>query len=92
MKDAGQCCVGRPEMSHRNSCCGNCWTRFYSGGVWWTDFPGQKVQVSGVSCSTTSWFELRNKYVNTLYSEHFKKAALPHRVLFFDEKEASAGS
>jgi adenylate kinase len=60
---------------------------FKSGAVV-DGFPRTKVQVECVKLLFTKLVELRNKYVDSLLSEHFKKPHFHIVVLFVDEKES----
>jgi len=60
----------------------------YQTGAVVDGFPRTKVQVECVKLLYNKLVELRNKYVNTLYSEHFKKPHFHIVVLFVDEKES----
>lgn len=51
-------------------------------------FPRTKVQVECVKMLYQKLIELRNKYSETLYAEHFKKPHFHIVVLFIDEKES----
>ncbi|MGJ8651338.1 MAG: nucleoside monophosphate kinase [Opitutaceae bacterium] len=60
----------------------------YKSGAVVDGFPRTKVQVECVKLLFTKLVELRNKYRDTLYSEHFKKPHFHIVVLFVDEKES----
>lgn len=60
----------------------------YKTGAVVDGFPRTKVQVECVKLLFTKLVELRNKYRDTLYSEHFKKPHFHIVVLFVDEKES----
>ena len=60
----------------------------YKTGAVVDGFPRTKVQVECVKLLYTRLVELRGKFVNTLYSEHFKKPHFHIVVLFVDEKES----
>jgi adenylate kinase len=51
-------------------------------------FPRTKVQVECVKMLYQKLIDLRNKFGETLYSEHFKKPHFHIVVLFIDEKES----
>jgi adenylate kinase len=60
----------------------------YKTGAVIDGFPRTKVQVECVKLLFNKLVALRNKYVNTLLSEHFKKPHFHIVVLFVDEKES----
>lgn len=60
----------------------------YQSGVVLDGFPRTKVQVECVKLLFNKLVGLRNKYANTLLSEHFKKPHFHIVVLFVDEKES----
>jgi adenylate kinase len=60
----------------------------YKTGAVVDGFPRTKVQVECVKLLFTKLVELRNKYVNSRLSEHFKKPHFHIVVLFVDEKES----
>jgi len=60
----------------------------YQTGAVVDGFPRTKVQVECVKLLYTKLVELRNKYRDTLLSEHFKKPHFHIVVLFVDEKES----
>lgn len=60
----------------------------YQSGVVLDGFPRTKVQVECVKLLFNKLVALRNKYANTLLSEHFKKPHFHIVVLFVDEKES----
>ncbi len=60
----------------------------YKTGAVVDGFPRTKVQVECVKLLFTKLVELRHKYHETLYSEHFKKPHFHIVVLFVDEKES----
>ena len=60
----------------------------YKSGAVVDGFPRTKVQVECVKLLYQKLIELRNKFKETLYSEHFKKPHFHIVVLFVDEKES----
>ncbi|WP_269522378.1 nucleoside monophosphate kinase [Coraliomargarita parva] len=60
----------------------------YKTGAVVDGFPRTKVQVECVKLLYSKLVELRNNYVNTLFSESFKKPHFHIVVLFVDEKES----
>jgi len=60
----------------------------YKSGAVADGFPRTKVQVECVKMLYQRLIELRNKFKETLYSEHFKKPHFHIVVLFVDEKES----
>ncbi len=60
----------------------------YKSGAVVDGFPRSKVQVECVKLLYQKLIELRNKYRESLYSEHFKKPLFHIVVLFVDEKES----
>ena len=60
----------------------------YQTGAVVDGFPRTKVQVECVKLLYNKLVELRNKYVDTLFAEHFKKPHFHIVVLFIDEKES----
>jgi adenylate kinase len=60
----------------------------YKTGAVVDGFPRTKVQVECVKLLYQKLIELRNKFKETLFSEHFKKPHFHIVVLFIDEKES----
>jgi adenylate kinase len=60
----------------------------YKTGAVVDGFPRTKVQVECVKLLYHKLTDLRNKFKETLYSEHFKKPHFHIVVLFIDEKES----
>lgn len=60
----------------------------YKTGAVVDGFPRSKVQVECVKLLYQKLIELRNRFRETLYSEHFKKPLFHIVVLFVDEKES----
>jgi len=60
----------------------------YKSGAVVDGFPRTKVQVECVKLLYQKLIELRLKFKETLYAEHFKKPAFHIVVLFIDEKES----
>jgi adenylate kinase len=60
----------------------------YKSGAVVDGFPRTKVQVECVKMLYQKLIDLRNKFRETLYSEHFKKPHFHIVVLFVDEKES----
>lgn len=60
----------------------------YKSGAVVDGFPRTKVQVECVKLLYNKLIELRQKYLDTLYSEFFKKPHFHIVVLFVDEKES----
>jgi adenylate kinase len=60
----------------------------YKTGAVVDGFPRSKGQVECVKLLYQKLIELRNKYRESLYSEHFKKPLFHIVVLFVDEKES----
>tara|TARA_Y100000385_G_scaffold51112_1_gene47968 strand:+ start:106 stop:1323 length:1218 start_codon:yes stop_codon:yes gene_type:complete len=60
----------------------------YKTGAVVDGFPRTKVQVECVKLLYQKLIELRNKFKETLYSEHFKKPHFHIVVLFIDKKES----
>ncbi|MEO0510120.1 MAG: nucleoside monophosphate kinase [Verrucomicrobiota bacterium] len=60
----------------------------YKSGAVVDGFPRTKVQVECVKMLYQKLIDLRNKFKETLYSEHFKKPHFHIVVLFVDEKES----
>jgi len=85
MKDAGMLVGDREviEIMLRNLL-----DPVYQTGAVVDGFPRTKVQVECVKLLHNKLVELRNKYVDTLFAEHFKKPHFHIVVLFIDEKES----
>jgi len=85
MKDAGMLVGDREviEIMLRNLL-----DPIYQTGAVVDGFPRTKVQVECVKLLYNKLVELRNKYVDTLFAEHFKKPHFHIVVLFIDEKES----
>ncbi len=60
----------------------------YKSGAVVDGFPRTKVQVECVKLLYNRLVGLRQKFMNTLYAEHFKKPHFHIVVLFVDEKES----
>ncbi len=60
----------------------------YKSGAVVDGFPRTKVQVECVKLLYQKLIELRNKFRETLFAEHFKKPHFHIVVLFVDEKES----
>jgi len=60
----------------------------YKTGAVVDGFPRTKVQVECVKMLYQKLIDLRNKFSETLFSEHFKKPHFHIVVLFIDEKES----
>lgn len=60
----------------------------YKSGAVVDGFPRSKVQVECVKLLYQKLIELRSKYRESLFSEHFKKPLFHIVVLFVDEKES----
>ncbi|WPJ94724.1 nucleoside monophosphate kinase [Coraliomargarita algicola] len=60
----------------------------YKTGAVVDGFPRTKVQVECVKLLYQKLIDLRNKFKETLFSEHFKKPHFHIVVLFIDEKES----
>lgn len=60
----------------------------YKSGAVVDGFPRTKVQVECVKLLYNKLIDLRNKFIETIYAEHFKKPHFHIVVLFVDEKES----